>query len=122
MIKFSELKFEHCHGSDPSKRGYPCTLWVLFHSLTVKQAILAERKQCKCQLLCTSFRLIRLVSSHTIPSDLILSIREFIRHFYQCEECVRHFVNMTSNVEKEVKSYDDAVLYLWQGKRKLLIV
>ncbi len=46
-IKLPELKFNHCNGSDSSKRGYPCTLWVLFHSLTVKQAILNEQNKCK---------------------------------------------------------------------------
>ncbi|CAF4304777.1 unnamed protein product, partial [Adineta steineri] len=43
IIKLPKLKFDHCNGSDSSKRGYPCTLWVLFHSMTVKQAILAEQ-------------------------------------------------------------------------------
>ena len=46
VIKLPAIKFEHCNGSDPSKRGYPCSLWVLFHGMSVKQALLAEQNQC----------------------------------------------------------------------------
>jgi hypothetical protein len=41
------MQFDHCNASEPSKRGYPCALWVLFHSLTVKQASLADQNQRK---------------------------------------------------------------------------
>lgn len=47
IIKLPEIQFNHCKGSDPSKRGYTCSLWTLFHSMTVKQALLAEKNQCK---------------------------------------------------------------------------
>lgn len=31
------IKYEHCEGSAPHYRGYPCSLWLLFHTLTVSQ-------------------------------------------------------------------------------------
>ncbi|CAF3693878.1 unnamed protein product [Rotaria sp. Silwood1] len=46
IIKLPELKFDHCNGSDSTKRGYPCTLWVLFHSMTIKQVQLDEQNKC----------------------------------------------------------------------------
>ncbi|UJR13479.1 hypothetical protein I4U23_000493 [Adineta vaga] len=98
-IKLPSLKFDHCYASDSSRRGYPCTLWILFHSMTVKQARLAEQNA---------------LSSNVKPFDVIVSIREFINHYFLCEECVTHFVNMTSNVENEINSYDESVLYLWR--------
>jgi c-di-GMP-related signal transduction protein len=52
----------------------------------------------------------------------MVSIREFIRNFFLCEECVTHFVNMTSNVENEIHSFDETVIYLWQSKLKTLLV
>lgn len=61
-----------------------------------------------------------LVSLTVKPSDLIVSIREFVRHFFLCEECVRHFTNMTSNAENEIDSFKEAVLYLWRGEISLL--
>lgn len=51
VIKLPEVQFDHCKGSDPSKRGYTCSLWTLFHSMTVKQALLAEQNQCKCAVI-----------------------------------------------------------------------
>lgn len=29
--------YQHCSGSAPQYRGYPCALWLLFHTLTVSQ-------------------------------------------------------------------------------------
>jgi thiol oxidase len=29
--------YQSCEGSAPQYRGYPCALWLLFHTLTVSQ-------------------------------------------------------------------------------------
>jgi hypothetical protein len=34
--------YRGCQGSSPHLRGYPCSLWTLFHSLTVNAAIEAK--------------------------------------------------------------------------------
>lgn len=31
-------EYQFCAGSSPQYRGYPCGLWILFHSLTISQA------------------------------------------------------------------------------------
>lgn len=31
------IEWYHCRGSKPEFRGYPCSLWTLFHVLTVAQ-------------------------------------------------------------------------------------
>ncbi|CAF1145308.1 unnamed protein product [Rotaria sp. Silwood1] len=100
IIKLPELKFDHCNGSDSTKRGYPCTLWVLFHSMTIKQVQLDEQNK---------------LPSNVKPFDLILSIRNFIGKFFLCQECVTHFLNMTLNAENEINSYKQCVLYLWRS-------
>lgn len=33
----NNIRYEHCAGSSLKYRGYPCGLWVLFHTLTVSQ-------------------------------------------------------------------------------------
>ncbi|CAF4768826.1 unnamed protein product [Rotaria sp. Silwood1] len=104
VIKLPEVKFDHCNGSDTSKRGYTCSLWLLFHSMTVKQAILHEQN---------------LLPSNVKPSDIFLSIREYIRNFFLCEECAKHFLNKTSNAEHEIKSFKESVLYFWRGHNKV---
>jgi thiol oxidase len=30
-------EYKYCMGSSPQYRGYPCALWLLFHTLTVSQ-------------------------------------------------------------------------------------
>ncbi|CAF0878512.1 unnamed protein product [Rotaria sordida] len=104
VIKLPEVKFDHCNGSDTSKRGYTCSLWLLFHSMIVKQAILHEQN---------------LLPSNVKPSDMILSIREYVRRFFLCDECAKHFLNMTSNAENEINSFKENVLYLWRGHNKV---
>jgi thiol oxidase len=32
-----DQQYQHCAGSAPRYRGYPCALWLLFHTLTVSQ-------------------------------------------------------------------------------------
>ncbi len=48
---------------------------------------------------------------------MIESIREFIRHFFLCEECSKHFLSMTTNAANEIHSYKENVLYLWRGNQ-----
>jgi hypothetical protein len=55
------------------------------------------------------------VASNVKPSDVIVAIREFVRKFFLCEECTKHFINMTTNAENEIDSYKENVLYLWRG-------
>ena len=33
----NQVRYQYCTGSLPQYRGYPCALWLLFHSLTVAQ-------------------------------------------------------------------------------------
>ncbi len=60
------------------------------------------------------------MSSNVKPADMIVSIREFVRKFFLCEECVQHFTNMTSNAENEVNSFKETVLYLWRGNSSII--
>lgn len=38
-------KWTGCQGSSPKYRGYPCSLWTLFHTLTVNAAIRDQDKE-----------------------------------------------------------------------------
>ncbi len=33
----NQVQYQYCTGSLPQYRGYPCALWLLFHTLTVSQ-------------------------------------------------------------------------------------
>ncbi|XP_032220136.1 sulfhydryl oxidase 1 isoform X1 [Nematostella vectensis] len=93
-----KVEWQACQGSSPRYRGYPCTLWTLFHVLTVN---------CK-------------KGDQNTPPGLrtLLHIREYIRHFFTCSYCVKHFTKMAEDIEDTVKSRDDAILWLWQAHNK----
>jgi thiol oxidase len=33
----NQIRYQYCAGSSSQYRGYPCALWLLFHTLTVAQ-------------------------------------------------------------------------------------
>ncbi len=57
------------------------------------------------------------MASNVKPTDMIESIREFVRHFFLCDECVKEFTTMTKNAANEINSYKENVLYLWRGNQ-----
>lgn len=86
-----------CSGSEPHYRGYPCSLWTLFHTLTVN---------------CNS--------RHKLSGLEVLSrIREYIHYFFSCVECKTHFTAMSANLKNEVSTHNDAILWLWRGHNKV---
>ncbi|CAL1262571.1 unnamed protein product [Larinioides sclopetarius] len=90
-----------CKGSEPKFRGYPCSLWTLFHTLTVQ----ADKKSDQIQ-------------EGPKGKDVLFIIRDYIKYFFTCEECSKNFQNMAENIEAEVKNSQDAVLWLWEAHNK----
>ncbi len=43
------VDWRHCSGSQIKYRGYPCSLWTLFHVLTVSQIEMENKKQVPCK-------------------------------------------------------------------------
>lgn len=43
------IEWHHCKGSEPKFRGYPCSLWTLFHVLTVGQIENEKEKTIPCK-------------------------------------------------------------------------
>lgn len=83
-----------CKGSQSKFGGYTCGLWMLWHQLTVAQYDTAESD----------------------PRDVLNAMKNYVKHFFKCRECADHFMTMIKNgssIENEVKSYKDAVLFLW---------
>lgn len=42
----------------------------------------------------------------------------YIKNFFGCTYCARHFQDMAKNIDKEVQTRDDAILWLWQAHNK----
>ena len=85
----------HCKGSKPQFRGYPCSLWLLFHTVSSNAA------------------------SDITTSDeisVIPAIRNYVNDFFGCRECAQHFVNATipySNAPNR-----DAHIVIWRAHNK----
>ncbi|BFZ20202.1 hypothetical protein BsWGS_23241 [Bradybaena similaris] len=94
------IKWECCHGSSPRYRGYPCSMWLLFHTLTVsayKESRGARQGN---------------------PQEVLLAIRGYMKHFFGCQECSKNFLSMAQSVEGEVHKHSDSVIWLWSAHNK----
>ena len=85
-----------CRGSQPQFRGYPCSLWQLFHSLTVG-AMLRDPDD-----------------PHS-PELVSEAIKSYVQEYFTCRHCADNFANETSHLE--VGDFegrkDRAVIWLW---------
>ena len=85
-----------CRGSRPQFRGYPCSLWQLFHSLTVG-AMLRDQDD-----------------PHS-PELVSEAIKSYVQEYFTCRHCADNFANETSHLEVEdfEGRKDRAVIWLW---------
>ncbi|UJR25107.1 hypothetical protein I4U23_006466 [Adineta vaga] len=91
----NQIRYIYCTGSAPQYRGYPCALWLLFHTLTVSQVQTESQNQ-------------RIIE---IPS----AIKGFIKHFFGCRHCSDNFMKETDDLHQlDSKNKHAAVIYLWK--------
>jgi thiol oxidase len=97
----SRLRWTWCKGSKPQFRGYPCSLWMTFHALTVNAYV-------------------QYLNNYS-PSGLISSIRGYVEQFLSCRECASNFgrgsgrlLNSSSPAALRYLTYPDGpMLWLW---------
>ncbi|KAM8934320.1 sulfhydryl oxidase 2 [Pelodytes ibericus] len=94
------IQWVSCQGSEPGLRGYPCSLWKLFHTLTVQAAAQPDA------LVNTAFE--------GNSQAILQTMRRYIKHFFGCRECAQNFEAMASESIEEVKTPDEAVMWLWK--------
>lgn len=112
----SNFKWQYCAGSSPYLRGHTCSLWVLFHSLTVNEFISKtsykysasdeEPEEYQFQIRVTNKTLdlcdpknpepALLESSNEqlfIPKNqfVLSNIINFVRYYLSCTNCAAHF-------------------------------
>uniref|UniRef100_A0A8C8RDS6 Sulfhydryl oxidase n=1 Tax=Pelusios castaneus TaxID=367368 RepID=A0A8C8RDS6_9SAUR len=88
-----------CQGSKPHFRGYPCSLWTLFHLLTV-QATKHRRLS-------------------TGPLEVLGAMRGYVRWFFGCRECAKHFEGMAAESMDQVSTVNEAALWLWSRHNRV---
>lgn len=94
--------WRECQGSEPKYRGYPCSLWTLFHSLTVNAFMQKDKDY------------------HYKPLETLKAIHGYVKNFFSCEYCSKHFQEMYKfDAETSVKSPGDEVLWLWKAHNQV---
>jgi len=101
-FKAKHQGWQTCKGSEPKYRGYTCSLWSLFHTLTVQEYLKEKETQ-------------KWVNLH----DVLYTMRDYIGNFFSCTDCAQHFTGMAANLENELKYPNSSVLWLWRSHNKV---
>ncbi|KAH8381686.1 hypothetical protein KR093_010648 [Drosophila rubida] len=95
---FKAKRYVGCVASGPFLRGFTCSLWTLFHHLTVESA----------------------KSTSLPPGAVLTAIHGFVKHFFGCGDCVQHFLGMAERRKLfEVRSADEQILWLWEAHNEV---
>jgi len=88
-------EWEGCAGSQDQFRGYPCSLWTLFHTLTVNSA----QKEPS----------LHYGGVSTVANAMI----GYVREFFSCRSCAEHFNSHLSQLGYLPHTGDQAIIWLW---------
>uniref|UniRef100_A0A2P2I507 Sulfhydryl oxidase n=2 Tax=Hirondellea gigas TaxID=1518452 RepID=A0A2P2I507_9CRUS len=89
-----------CKGTESHLRGFPCSMWVTFHLLTVNVAANADQ--------------------NSDPLETLRAIHAFVKYFFSCTHCSQHFQEMFAlDAETMIKSHDDSIMWLWKGHNEV---
>lgn len=89
-----------CQGSQPEFRGYPCSLWTMFHTLTVHEEI-RDRN----------------ITSE--GPDVLPAMAGYIKNFFTCSECAGHFTEMAKTIGGNVTNQNDSIMWLWTAHNRV---
>ncbi|XP_017040794.1 sulfhydryl oxidase 1 [Drosophila ficusphila] len=96
---YSSTHFVGCAGSSARYRGFSCSLWTLFHFMTVQAANNEEA---------------------TDPLEVLQAMHGYIKNFFGCTECSEHFQTMASRRKIwSVPNKEEAVLWLWAAHNEV---
>ena len=97
-------EWKGCQGSKPHLRGYPCSLWTLWHTLTVSSSLNGGE------------------NAATNPRQVMQAMKGYIQYFFGCSHCSNHFVDMAEDEHDpidKIESLDGSVLWLWAAHNRV---
>lgn len=100
-----EMKaYKGCAGSTPRYRGYPCSLWTMFHTLTVAEYLKRNKG------------LPNTRSDDESEGDhmVLPAVKDFIINFFGCTECAHNFAKESDKMEDALVYPNSSVLWLWR--------
>ncbi|KAJ3661101.1 hypothetical protein Zmor_005517 [Zophobas morio] len=94
----SPQRFIGCLGSSSRYRGYPCSLWRLFHFLTVNSL------------------LYNVNNKKANPREVLDAMHGYVKNFFSCQHCSQHFQKMAAERNLgSVASLEESVFWLWEA-------
>lgn len=94
-----DARYIGCFSTQRGLRRFPCSLWSLFHHLTVQHFESENNED---------------------PMEILQAMHGYIKHFFGCTECSKHFQEMARrNHIWNVTSKDQAVLWLWSAHNEV---
>ena len=98
-----------CLGSEPQLRGYPCSLWTTFHTMTVNAAV----KESKA--LASGFRPNRTTFfEREEQNPVALAIVGYVSDFFSCRHCAENFLHKVARLGDLPTSSREAMIWLWK--------
>ncbi|CAD5119314.1 DgyrCDS7938 [Dimorphilus gyrociliatus] len=95
----TSTEFVGCAGSKSHLRGYPCSLWTLFHVMTVHSSYMSKLAK-------------------NDPPKVLMAMKGYVKYFFGCTECCKNFLKMAKNVEDDVRG-DQEALWLWRSHNRV---
>lgn len=96
---FSSNSYVGCIATKPNSRGYTCSLWQLFHYMTV-QAADTDRSQ--------------------DPLEILQAMHGYIKYYFGCTDCSEHFQDMAAKRKIwNTSSKDGAIIWLWAAHNEV---
>jgi len=93
-LRYNREKWISCSNSDKQQKGYTCSLWLLFHSLTVGEYIKAAPVRVR-------------------PTMVLSTMRNYIIKFLGCTVCSSNFEKESESLDSSLTSRNSSVLWLW---------
>eukprot|EP00062_Callorhinchus_milii_P010734 gi/632955954/ref/XP_007893719.1/ PREDICTED: sulfhydryl oxidase 1 [Callorhinchus milii] len=94
-----------CQGSRPQFRQYPCSLWILFHVLSVQAANYNESAAARGEVV--------------DQLEVLHGLRSYVKNFFSCRYCATHFEAMAAESMEDVRTLDEAILWLWSRHNRV---
>jgi thiol oxidase len=111
----NHVRYQYCVGSSPQYRGYPCALWLLFHTLTVSQVESGIYIHLLSSFLFYLFSICP-ESAQMHILEIPSAIKLFIKHFFGCRHCSENFMKETTDLNQlDSNNKHAAIIYLWKS-------
>lgn len=89
--RYNRENWISCYESDRQHKGYTCSLWLLFHTLTVGEY----------------------TKSRVRSSTVLYTMRDYITQFLGCTVCSSNFAKETQSLDSSLVHKNSSVMWLW---------